>query len=73
MPELPILSGREIVKALAKIGYRTVRKRGSHVRLACPDRISVTVPDYRAVSKGLLRKVLRDALLSVEGFLRLLE
>lgn len=49
MSILPILSGREIVKVLNKIGYRVARQRSSHMRLVCPNRRSVTVPDYRAV------------------------
>ena len=71
MTRLPILSGRSIVKALAKVGYQEVRQRSSHIRLACPGRISITVPDYKVVGRGLLRKILRDAELSVEEFLKL--
>ena len=69
--KLAILSGRAIVKALAKVGYLEVRQRGSHIRLACPGRTSITVPDYKVVGRGLLRKILRDADLSVEEFTRL--
>jgi predicted RNA binding protein YcfA (HicA-like mRNA interferase family) len=49
-----------------------VRQRGSHIRLACPGRPSITVPDYKVVGRGLLRKILRDAELSVEEFVRLM-
>ena len=31
--ELPVVSGREAVKALCRAGFRVVRHRGSHVRL----------------------------------------
>ena len=34
---LPMLSGREVIAALEKVGYRVVRQRGSHVRLRSPD------------------------------------
>jgi len=30
---LPILSGKEIIKALAKVGFVPVRQKGSHVFL----------------------------------------
>jgi len=70
--KLPILSGKEICKALNKLGYRRVRQRGSHIRLACSGRKSVSVPDYKEVSRGLLRKILRDAQLSRQEFLILL-
>ena len=72
MTRLPLLSGRAIVKAISKIGYRVVRQRGSHVRLACSNRRSVTVPNYSVVGRGLLRKILRDAELSAEEFNKLL-
>jgi len=71
MPKLPILSGKEIIKVLEKIGYRQIRQRGSHIRLGCPNRKSVTVPDYKAVSRGLLRKIIRDAEISREEFEKL--
>lgn len=61
MFRLPLLSGREVIKALRKIGYREIRQRGSHIRLSCYGKKSVTVPDYKIISKGLLRKILRDA------------
>jgi len=73
MKRLPILSGREIIKVLQKIGYREVRQSGSHIRLSCPNKKSVTVPNYKTVSRNLLRKILRDAKFSVEEFLKLLE
>ena len=72
MTRLPLLAGREIIKALERIGYREVRQRGSHVRLQCGDRNSVTVPMYSTVSHGLLRKILRDAELTSLEFQRLL-
>jgi predicted RNA binding protein YcfA (HicA-like mRNA interferase family) len=71
--KLPLLSGREICKALEKLGYVKVRQRGSHIRLKCPGRKSVTVPNYKEVSQGLLRKILRDAEITIEEFLKLLE
>jgi predicted RNA binding protein YcfA (HicA-like mRNA interferase family) len=72
--KLPLLSGKEICKALAKIGYLKVRQRGSHIRLKCPGRKSATVLIiYKEVSRGLLRKILRDAEISEEEFLKLLK
>ncbi len=68
---LPILSGRSIVRALAKLGYQEVRQRGSHIRLSAPGRTSITIPNYKVVDRSLLRKILRDAELSVEEFVKL--
>jgi len=57
---------------LSKLGYREIRQRGSHIRLSCPGRKSVTVPNYRAIDRSLLRKILRDAELGPEEFLKLI-
>jgi predicted RNA binding protein YcfA (HicA-like mRNA interferase family) len=69
---LPILSGKTIVKALAKVGYVEVRQRGSHIRLRCPGKTSITIPNHKTVGPGLLKKILRDAELTVEEFTKLL-
>ena len=72
MPRLPLLSGKEIIRALSKIGYREIRQRGSHIRLACSGKKSVTVPEYRVVGRGLLRKILRDTEISPDDFDKLI-
>ena len=72
MPALPVISGAACIAALAKIGYRTSRQRGSHVRLVADGRDPVTVPMHKELDRGTLRSILRTANLDVEAFLRLL-
>lgn len=72
MPPLPVISGRECVAALSRLGYRVVRQRGSHVRLNCPGRAPLTVPDHRTLDTGTLREIIRTAGLSVQEFLDLI-
>jgi len=72
MPQLPLLSGKHLIKILAKIGYEPVRQRGSHMRLSAPGKKSVTVPNYKQIDRSLLIKILRDAELKPEDFLALL-
>lgn len=62
-----------MVQALERLGYSPVRQRGSHIRLTCPGRKSVTVPDYKSIDRSLLRKILRDAELTPEEFEHLLK
>ncbi|MBI4297253.1 MAG: type II toxin-antitoxin system HicA family toxin [Chloroflexi bacterium] len=72
---LPPLSGREVIVALEKAGYIIVRQRGSHIRMRClgdTARRPVTVPAHREVKPDLLRKIIRDADLTVEEFMELL-
>lgn len=71
MTKLPALSWREILRRLEAIGYRIVRQRGSHIRLHHPERRPLTVPRHQAIGRGLLRKILRDAEISVEEFSQL--
>jgi predicted RNA binding protein YcfA (HicA-like mRNA interferase family) len=68
MPQLPLLSGKQVVNVLAKFGYKAVRQRGSYMRLLASGREPVTVPNYSTIDRALLRKILRDARLTVEQF-----
>jgi len=73
MPRLPILSGRKVVDALSKLGYKQTRQRSSHIRLSHSSKKSITVPDYKNIGRGLLRKILRDAEVSPQEFEKLLK
>ena len=74
MPELPTVRAEKVISALEKAGFTIVRQRGSHVRLKHSDGRVVSVPVHRGrdIGKGLLRKILRDAELSREEFIDLL-
>ena len=74
MSDLPRIPGREIVKALKKIGYEQDRQRGSHIilrQIDSPHR-RLTVPDHKEVAKGTLRAIMREAGLTVDEFKKLL-
>jgi len=64
--QLPLLSGRQLVKLLGKFGYKPVRQTGSHIRLFCEERPPVTVPNYKQIDRSLIKKILRDAKLNEE-------
>jgi predicted RNA binding protein YcfA (HicA-like mRNA interferase family) len=72
MSKLRSLKSVEVLSALARAGFQRVRQRGSHVRLRHPDGRVVSVPEHASHDLGLLRKILRDAELSVDEFLNLL-
>lgn len=69
------LSARKIIRVLVKIGFRVVRQRGSHVVLKHPDGRVTVVPVHprEKVGRGLLLKIIKDAKLTKEEFLRSLE
>jgi predicted RNA binding protein YcfA (HicA-like mRNA interferase family) len=74
LSRLPIVSGREAVKAFERIGYVVDRQRGSHMQLRqpSPPHRRLTIPDHRELGRGLVRAPIRDAGLTVEEFLALL-
>ena len=75
-PKLPVISGREAIRAFQKIGYEVVRQRGSHIRIrdrTNPSHKPLSIPDHKELKPGLLRKLLRDANLNVEEFPHLLK
>ena len=72
MPRLPILSGDEFVKAVAKIGYAWDRTEGSHMILVGPRARRLSVPRHRELGRGLSRALIRDAGLTRDEFLELL-
>jgi predicted RNA binding protein YcfA (HicA-like mRNA interferase family) len=51
-PSLPIVSGREVVSALAKVGFSEVSQRGSHLKLRNQAGITVIVPMHRELARG---------------------
>ncbi len=72
-PRFPVVSGQQLVVALHKVGWETVRQRGSHVRLKHPGRdMALVVPLHRELKRGTLAAILRDADISRESLSRLL-
>ena len=56
------LSGGQLAKALARIGYNTTRQTGSHLRLttANPSEHHVTIPLHDPLRVGTLAAILAD-------------
>jgi predicted RNA binding protein YcfA (HicA-like mRNA interferase family) len=72
--KLPVVSGVDVVKALAKLGYELDHQTGSHMilRQRNPPYRRITVPRHREMAKGTLRAIIRDTGLTVEEFMKLL-
>jgi predicted RNA binding protein YcfA (HicA-like mRNA interferase family) len=68
MPDIPVLSGAQIVKALEDLGFRQTRQKGSHVMMRRGSQGCV-VPLHREVKRGTLAGILRQADVSAEDFL----
>ena len=75
MGRLPVVSGRELVRALEEVGYVVDRQKGSHIvlRHTEPPFRRVTVPDHKEVAKGTLRAILRHVGLTADDLVGLLD
>ena len=75
MPKLPVLSGQNVIKALGKLGYTVDHQTGSHIILRNkePPHRRLTVPNHKEIAKGTLRAIIRQAGLTRQEFLELLE
>jgi predicted RNA binding protein YcfA (HicA-like mRNA interferase family) len=73
MTKLPVVSGRECIKALQHAGFIIKRQVGSHIVLRRDSPFAqVVVPEHRELDRGTLRAILRHAGLSVDEFSALL-
>jgi predicted RNA binding protein YcfA (HicA-like mRNA interferase family) len=72
---LPVLNGREVVRALTRAGFVEHTRTGSHLTFVHPEtQDSVTVPVHGGhdLKAGTLRAIIRDAGMSVARFRELL-
>ena len=80
MKKLPVITGYDAIKTLRKAGFIATRQKGSHVRLKKIEdskTIKITVPVHGTLKKGTLKKgtlsrIIKDAGLTKDEFLRLL-
>ncbi len=68
--KLPLLSGREVLKALERLGFTEVHRKGSHVKMKHADGRIIVFPYHDAVDRYTLKGALRDAGIEIEDFLR---
>ena len=76
MRKLPVISGHQVIKALSKAGFKVVGRRGSHIRLKKKTPIKtyiVIVPIHPEIKRGTLNSILRQAGLTREELLKLIE
>jgi len=70
---LPVLNWREVLKALAKKGFRPLRQKGSHIMVEDAKGRFVVVPRKDEIKRGTLLSILEEAGLTKEEFLKLLD
>jgi len=70
---LPILTAKELSKAIRKCGFSFYRQRGSHQIWKHSDGRWTTIPVHPGenIGRGLLRKILKDINLQPKEFIKL--
>ena len=60
MTETPVVTARELIRVLRRLGFVQTRSRGSHRRFEHPDGRKTTVPVHRGrdIPRGLLRQII---------------
>lgn len=59
--KLPVVSSKQLIKVLHKLGYSVVKQRGSHIKLkkdTTAGTHSITVPAHHEIAKGTLNDIL---------------
>jgi predicted RNA binding protein YcfA (HicA-like mRNA interferase family) len=75
MAKLPVISGREAVRAFEKDGWRVVRRAKSRHIIMKKEGVVTTlsIPEHKILDRGLPRSLVRDAYIPIEKFNELLK
>lgn len=68
--KLPLLSGRQVLLALTRLGFEEIARRGSHLKMEHPDGRRIVFPFHDEVDRFTLKGALSDADVDVAEFLR---
>jgi predicted RNA binding protein YcfA (HicA-like mRNA interferase family) len=67
MGKLANISGKEAAKAFQKAGWQPIGQVGSHLVLVKPGvRVNLSIPQHKELSVGTLRRLIRNAALTVD-------
>jgi predicted RNA binding protein YcfA (HicA-like mRNA interferase family) len=68
--KLPLLSGKQVLNALQRLGFIEVDRKGSHVKMQHPDGRKIVFPYHDEIDRYTLKGALRDASIDIEEFLK---
>ncbi|MCL5991172.1 MAG: type II toxin-antitoxin system HicA family toxin [Bacteroidetes bacterium] len=75
MPNPPVISGKNFIKILERMGFVVIRINGLHHRMKHPDGRVTTVPVHKNkdLPKGLIKTIIKEDLeMEIEEFLKIL-
>jgi predicted RNA binding protein YcfA (HicA-like mRNA interferase family) len=68
--KLPLLSGRQVLAALTRLGFVEIHRKGSHVKMKHSDGRVIVFPFHDEVDRFTLKGALRDADIEIDDFLK---
>jgi predicted RNA binding protein YcfA (HicA-like mRNA interferase family) len=68
--KLPLLSGRQVLSALRRLGFVEIHRKGSHVKMKHADGRIIVFPYHDQVDRYTLKGALQDADVDLEEFLK---
>lgn len=68
--KLPLFSGRQVLRALERLGFVEVNRKGSHVKMRHVDGRMIVFPFHDEVDRFTLKGALRDAEIDMDDFVR---
>ena len=68
--KLPLLSGRQVLAALQRLGFVEIHRKGSHLKMEHLDGRRIVFPYHDEVDRYTLKGSLRDASVPVEEFIK---
>jgi len=67
--KLPVLSAKQVLAALGRLGFVEVHRKGSHVKMRHADGRVIVFPYHDEVDRYTLKGALRDADINISSFL----
>lgn len=74
MSKLPMITAKELIIILLKLGFEFKRQKGSHKFFQHKDGRTTVVPDHgtEQLDRGLLNKIIKqDLMITIEAFLKI--
>jgi predicted RNA binding protein YcfA (HicA-like mRNA interferase family) len=68
--KLPLLSGKQVLSTLKRMGFIEIHRKGSHVKMQHPDGRRIVFPFHTEVDRFTLKGALRDATIELDDFIK---
>ncbi len=75
MPKLPVITSKELVRAITRLGFYEFHRVGSHAQFKHKDGRRTTVPVHKGkdIKRGTLHGIISDIDISVDEFISMLK